>query len=87
MAENTKFCVKELSKDEYKWLSNCIKAVKTWEVVHTDYGGYTRAEVTFHVLENGEIYICGENEGFGLTLIKEQLEIFNSLYSDMKKFK
>lgn len=80
MEDKTTFMVEQGDGDLDKVWNNCIKVVKTWYVIHTKCGGYSKNELNFHLFDDGQMAISDPNkEAVYLTI--EQIDALKKFLS------
>jgi hypothetical protein len=78
MDEKGKFFKKELDKKDFTH-KEAIRAVQVWFTIHTERGGYTRAEFTFHRFADGITLSSDGSYGFISIHDKEILDVLREL--------
>lgn len=79
MKDTRKFISKELAEKDFTH-KDAVRAVRCWFVIHTDTGGYTENDITFHRFCDGGITIS-RNDGDDFISIhdKDILDILREL--------
>lgn len=81
--DEQKFIVKELPREAFTHRS-ANRAVKCWTVHHTDDGGWTEGEFTFHTFDDGEITIDDERGNF-ISMSADAVNVLRDLLAQRKQ--
>ena len=79
-----KFIVKELPRESFVH-RNANRAVRCWTVHHTDEGGWTEGEFTFHTFDDGSITISGDGNDAFVSMGADAVNVLRGLLTQKGK--
>lgn len=85
MEEEKKLIFKELEKKDFTH-ADAVRAVRVWNVIHTEQGGYTEDDFTFHLFPDGEITISSNDSDGFISMRPEIANVLKTVLLNSKNY-
>jgi hypothetical protein len=77
--EDKKLIFKELEKKDFTYIDE-VRAVRVWNVIHSETGEWTDDDFTFHLFSDGRLVISANDRGEHIYLPTEITNVLRILF-------